>query len=138
MRDNRESVDSHVERIQEIFDAYRRGGLPAIAPFLDADMELTPLTGDGKVYRGPDGLDEYLADVAARGETVEAEPVGFEELDGCVVVAGRMRIKREEGSLTDSQVTWIYRFEGDKLTKAKAYPGRLNAEEASERCAELA
>ena len=130
-------MDSHVERIQALFAAYARGGVAAVRDLIDPDMELVPLTGEGKVYRGPKGLDEYVRDMAERGESVDAEAVGYEELGDCVIVAGRMRLRREAGSLTDSQVTWVYRFEGDKLVAARAYPGRLSAEEAAERCSEL-
>jgi hypothetical protein len=130
-------VDSHVERIKAMFAAYKRGGASAVAPFVDEEMELEPLTGEGKVYRGPAGLDEYIQDMADRGDELEAEPVGYEELGNCVVVAGRMRLRREEGSLTDSQVTWIYKFDGEKLIGAKAFPGRLSPEEAAERAEEV-
>ena len=131
MRDTIPSVDSQVDRIKELFAAYAAGGVRAMAPFVDPEMELRPLTGEGKVYRGPAGLDEYLADLAAREEEVEAEPVGdFVEVGDCVVAPGRVRVRREAGSFADSQVTWVYRFEGGKLVQAVAYPGRLDPAEA--------
>lgn len=131
MRDTTRSVDSHVDRIKELWAAYARGGIAEVAPLLGPRTELRPLTGEGKVYWGPGGLHEYVQDVAAREETVEAEPVGeFIELDDCVVVAGRIRVRREAGSFADSQVTWVYRFEGDQLVQAVAFPGRLEPAEA--------
>ena len=137
MRDTIHSVDSRVERIKAMFAAFEEGGVLGVRPFVDEDAEFRPLSGEGKTYRGPKGLAEYLEDLKGRSETLEAEAVGdpIEVGEDCVVWAGRTRLRREEGSLVESQVTWVYRFEGDKLVRAVAYPGRLEPDEA---CARLA
>lgn len=117
-----------------MFAAFEEGGVLGMRPFVDDEMELRPLSGHGKTYRGPNGLAEYLEDLKERREALEAETVGEPvEVGDCVVWAGRTRIMREEGSLVDSQVTWVYLFRGEQLTTAVAYPGRLEPEEACER-----
>lgn len=118
-----------------MFAAFEQGGVLGVRPFVDEGAELRPLSGQGKTYRGPEGLGEYLEDLSERSEALEAEAVGdpVEVGDDCVVWAGRTRVRREEGSLVESQVTWVYLFRGDKLAMAVAYPGRLEPDEACER-----
>lgn len=130
-------MDSRVVRIQELFAAFKDGGMTAVAALIEPDAEFWPLPTEEKVYHGPQGLEAFARDVAARGEELVAEPAGFEALDDCIVVPGRLRTRRDEGSLTESQVTWIYRFNGDELAAMRAFPGRLTHAEAAERCAEL-
>ena len=79
------------------------------------------LAQEGKPYRGYQGLETYLADVAAIWDELELLPSEFHDLDEeRVLVLGRVRAKRGS-TLIDSPSAWLWRIREGKVVEAEVF-----------------
>lgn len=130
----RESVrplDS-VAIIREVFAAFARRDLEGVLEHLHPDVEFHAPTADiargGEPYRGLEGLREYFGDVERLWEELRLSPVSFEEIDGGVLVTGRVWA-RGSGRVIDSPAGWIWRLDGGRVRYLRAFTSIREAEE---------
>ncbi len=82
-------------------DAYNRRDLDALLAQMHPEIELTPpLTAlAGNVYRGHDGVAEWLADLDDTFERTRIEPVEVEDLGGLVLALTTFSVEAGESRL---------------------------------------
>jgi len=125
----------NVETTKRFIDAYNRRDVEAMLAEVDPKFEwhsviLTGLQGKETVYRGHEGVREYLRDLyEALGET-HIECSEMRDLGNQLVMIGRFRVRgRESGAGTESPLGAVVDFEAGKGTRLRSYS---NVEEALE------
>jgi ketosteroid isomerase-like protein len=117
----------NVAVVRRLWDAFAEGGVEAVLEIADPDVEWSLYGTSGQVVRGHEGLRQYMADVAARGDEIDASAYTFEPVgDDAVLVSGHVRMRTPEG-MTDTQLHWVYRFREGRLVRFDAYQTREEA-----------
>jgi ketosteroid isomerase-like protein len=85
--------------------------IDALLRLYDADVEFLPLTGtrvESGGYQGHEGVRAYFAEARDLWDVLEPEGHEYTELDDCVVVAGRCRVRgRMSGAETHPACAWV-------------------------------
>jgi ketosteroid isomerase-like protein len=108
--------DHNVEAVRSIWRAYAGGGLDAVFAIADPNVEWVPFGGDGQVYRGHDGLRQFM-ERSRSGRRILAEPYSFTDLDPHVLVYGHYKAENSP----DRQVFWLYCFREERLIRFEAF-----------------
>jgi len=119
-------ADGRVTIVRDLYDAWVEGGVEAMLAHVEPDVDWVPYDGRGEVLHGSDELRAYWADVSARGERQEATLYGVEEIGDAVLLTGSLRVTHA-GRLTESQLAWVYAFEGERLRTVTSYGSRTEA-----------
>jgi ketosteroid isomerase-like protein len=106
--------------VKDAFDALENGaGIEAVVERLlrhaDADIELVPYVGNGRVLHGADEIRTFFREQVASGTDLTLWPASFEELGDDVIVNGSLRVTRPSGGFAESQLSWTYRFRNGLL-----------------------
>jgi SnoaL-like domain len=112
----------YAQRVRTMWSAFTRDGIEAVRPFVDEDVEYTPANGAGAL-RGFAAIAEYW-EANASSQSLVAHAV--EQHGECVLVHGSLRIFRD-GGFVDTQPTWVYFFNGERLQRAIAFASREDA-----------
>ena len=118
------SDDPLVHRVETMWRAYLDDGLEAYLALCDDDCDFVPHAGGGRVLHGPDELRAFYAE--RPNERLEATVYSIERHGDAVLITGALRIMRR-GSLTESQLAWVYHFSDGRLRTAVSYPSRTDA-----------
>jgi ketosteroid isomerase-like protein len=119
-------ADVRVALAQDVWEAFVDGGVEAMLARTGDDVEWIPYAAAGRVLHGSDELRAYYADLARRGERHEPTLYEFEAHGDAVLMTGALRVVRR-GQLTESQLAWVYTFEGERLVSAAGYASRTEA-----------
>jgi ketosteroid isomerase-like protein len=119
--------ERNIQAVRSIWRAYGRGGLDAVVRVADPEVEWVPYGGEGRIYRGHDGLREFMERVRPR-EGVSAEPYSFMDLDPHVLVYGHYDDGEE-----DRPVFWLYVFRDERLVRFEAFADQDSAIAAARR-----
>jgi len=116
-----------VVAVRRLWEAFAEGGVDAVLEVCDPDVEWSLFGTDGQVVRGHDGLRNYMNEVAAHGDQIDADAYTYDPVgDDAVMVSGHVRRRTPQG-MTDTQLHWIYRFRDDRLVRFDAYQTREEA-----------
>jgi ketosteroid isomerase-like protein len=121
----------NVEVVREVFSAFMRGDPDGVVRHLSRDVDWKPsayLTGQAR-YSGTDGVRQWMnqvADLPAFGVSVLTEPVDFRDLGDTVIVLGRGKVLRDEGTFVQ-ELGWVWRFEGGKVVAMTNFPSHDQA-----------
>ena len=117
----------NVAAVRRLWEAFAEGGVEAVLEIADPEVEWSLFGTGGEVVRGHEGLRNYMADEAARGNEIDASAYTFEAVgDDAVLVSGHVRMRTPEG-MTDTQLHWVYRFRQGRLVRFDAYQTRDEA-----------
>lgn len=111
----------NVELVRQLWSAFERGGMDAVYEIADPDVEWQPYGGGGVVYRGHDGLRDYMEERRSRGEQTEARLYSAFAKGDYVVARGEVRIRGEHGMVT-MQPGWLYEFRDGRLVRFQGFP----------------
>ncbi len=85
---------------------------------------------EGNIYRGHDGIREWMAETDGAFRDLQFEFGEFRDLGDTVLIIGRMQARgRESGVEVDSEMAWLFTFRGDKIANVRGY---LNPQDALE------
>jgi ketosteroid isomerase-like protein len=120
-------VGSHnLETVKEAFDAFNRD---SIAPGIDLllrhahdGIELRPYSAPTSVLRGHDAVRVYFRERLAHGAGMSVRGRSFVETGDEVLVDGSLRTTRPDGGLSESQISWTFRFEDGLLREVRGRP----------------
>jgi ketosteroid isomerase-like protein len=101
----------------EGFDA----GLETLLACAHAECEFHPYGRPGALH-GLDEIRSHYRGVAAGGTRMAIRASTFSEEGDTVTVDGSLRVTRPGGSLAESQVRWVYRFEDGLLREVRHGP----------------
>jgi ketosteroid isomerase-like protein len=108
----RDVSEEDVELIRRLYQEFNEGTADVFVPDLwHEDVELRPaLIGggvlEGTVYRGHEGVLEFLAIQAETWERVTVEPVDIRDLGAYLLVETRLQAVGRASGVELSQVTW--------------------------------
>ena len=111
----------NVEKVRRLWAAFESGGMDAVYDIVDDDVEWAPYGAGGAVYRGKEGLREYMEGRRERGEQTDARLYSAFAKGDAVVARGEVRIQSPNGIVT-MQPGWLYEFRDGKLTNFRGFP----------------
>jgi ketosteroid isomerase-like protein len=79
------------------------------------------LAHEGRSYRGHEGIKRYFEDVERLWEELKVMPREFREVNGDLLVLGRIYARGAVGYIADSPVGWVWRMRGDKVIWGHVY-----------------
>ena len=126
----------NLETIRRGQEGFSRGDLSALREDVSEDVEwgsVGAFPGLADVYRGPEGMDEWMETVRASWEVFE---VSLEEvvrdLDDLVVVIEHLRgLGRESRAEVEMRIWSTYWFDQGKIVKRRAFTTEAEALEAA-------
>jgi ketosteroid isomerase-like protein len=129
-------MESHnIELVRELLDAVNRLDADGMVSRIQPDYEFVPIMAalEGRVYRGRDGVYEWLADMDSHWEYFECCPEEYHDLGDRVIAFGHWRARgRASGVEVDGQsATWVAWVQGDRLSRWRTFTDRDEALEAA-------
>ena len=121
-------TEENIEAVRALWRAFSRGGIDNVLRIADENVEWIPYGGDGRVYRGHDGLRRFIRERDAGEDAVQAEPYGYGDYGENVIVYGH--VARGD---KDQRVFWLYRFRDGKLRRFEAFTDQEEAIAAATR-----
>jgi ketosteroid isomerase-like protein len=119
------------ERIRAGVAAFSRGDVEAMlenhAP--DVEYRTAITTVEGGIYRGHEGVRQWLAELSEVVEDLDGHVDEIHEIDeNRYLAAGRFRGRgKESGAQFDMEMAWVYRFREGQLIRYEAYFDRAEA-----------
>jgi ketosteroid isomerase-like protein len=126
--------EDNAELLREWFAATARRDLPRMLEIASPEIEYVPIMAvlEGRVYRGHEGVRQWLEELFDHWETFE--PVGeeFHERGNTVIALGCWHARgRASGAELDSEpATWVVEFRDRKMTRLQTYTSRADALDA--------
>jgi ketosteroid isomerase-like protein len=114
----------NVDAVRSMFEAFRRGDLPAAFAVVHPDVEVRPsLVGglEGNVYRGLDGYRQFLDDVDSVWVDFQVEIREIRDLGDTVVVLGHTWGRGREGIAVDDPGGWVFGMRDGKVHRFRSF-----------------
>jgi ketosteroid isomerase-like protein len=127
--------ENDVETIREGIAALNRGDVDDMLATLDADVELVPLRGalDGSVYRGHDGMRQWLEDMNEDWKEFELNLDDVRELGpGHLLVQATMTLRGRSGVALDTSAAWLCDMRDGKVCRVRFFTDSAAALAAAE------
>jgi ketosteroid isomerase-like protein len=127
----------NVETFKRAVDAYNRRDIDGFLEAFDPAVETHPLNlatfgQEAAVYRGHEGLRQFIRDVDETLIDVQVELVDMRDLGERLVSTGRLRGRgRASGAETASPVGWIVEFKDGRVIRMRDYLDPKEALEAA-------
>jgi ketosteroid isomerase-like protein len=121
----------NTELLRQWFEATARRDLATLRQIASPDIEYVPIMAalEGRVYRGHQGIEQWLEELYEHWETFE--PVGqeFHERGDTVIALGYWHARgRASGAQLDNEpATWVVEFRDRKMTRLQTYTSRAEA-----------
>lgn len=121
------SDDLYLALVERLFDAFNRRDGDEIVAVCDPNMEFFPIVtaeavGRDAAYIGPDGLHEYLADVAQVWEELQITPSELRRHDDTLLVRGRVYARSRDLGIRDLPVAWIWQVRDGLFIRGEVFP----------------
>jgi uncharacterized protein (TIGR02246 family) len=117
--------ESNVEIVQAGLDAWNRRDVAAVIEVLTDDAELVPMRAvfEGSVYRGKEGFNAFLQDIAEEWEDFRIDPDEVREIDDSrVLVLGRLRGRgKATGTEFEAPAAWVCELRAGKVARVQFY-----------------
>jgi ketosteroid isomerase-like protein len=118
----------NVEAFKRAIDAFNRRDVEALLDELDPEVEWHPgiaaalLGGEATVYRGHDGIREWLRDVSDAFAELRVELSEIVDRDDRIVAIGRFRARgRKSGADTESPAAYLVEVTATKARVVRIY-----------------
>jgi len=131
--------DRRMGLVESLYDSFNRRDRAGIVAVCDERMEFFPsgtaeAIGRGAPYVGPDGLQEYLADVAQTWEELLITPNELERRGERLLVRGRVYARSREHGIRDVPIAWVWEVRDGRFVHGEVFP---DPERATERFSAL-
>jgi ketosteroid isomerase-like protein len=123
-----------VDTVRQMVQAFNRGDVDGMLRLSDPEIEINdiPEMPESRVFRGRDGLREFLRLNREPWESVTFEIEQVVDLDGKVLVLGRNRARgQRSGVATDQPRGVIVSMREGKVASLRAYAAPAEALEAA-------
>ncbi len=121
------------ELIERLFEAFNRRDQDGIVAVCDERMEFHAVTAEevGRTdpYVGPEGLRDYLADVAKVWEELLITAKEVESKGECLLVRGRVYLRSRDLGIRDLPASWIWEVREGRFVSGRAFVDQRLAEE---------
>ena len=119
------------ELVERLFDAFNRRDEGAIIELCDEEMRFYAVTGQevgrGDPYTGPEGLREYLDDVASVWEELLITLRDIEQNGDWLLVGGRVFLRSRVLGIRDMPSAWILELRDGRFVEGRVF---IDPEEA--------
>ncbi len=109
---------------RRLFDAFEDGGIDAVVRLVPEDVIWEPF-GAEHAIETQGGLRDWQDERNRRVAAYE-----FEEIGTCVLITGSRREDYPHGGFAESQLAWVYFFDGERLVRAAGYGDEATARSA--------
>jgi len=124
--------DSHQQLIERLFEAFNRRDPDGIRTLCDEAMEFYAVTaeeiGREAPYMGPEGLRDYLADVAQVWEELLITAKEVESSGDRLLVRGRVYLRSRNLGIRDLPACWIWEIRDGRFVSGRAFVDQQLAE----------
>lgn len=100
--------------------------MEAFFGLLHPDVRSHPSIGGRPTIEGKAAVIEWWQSIAGDVRDIEARPLDFEVQGACVIVRGYLR-QRQERTLSESQVFWLYEIRDGLVIRMESHPTRERA-----------
>lgn len=111
--------------VERLFDAFNRRDEAGIAALCDEGMELIAVTagevGRAAPYVGPEGLREYLADMARVWEELLITARELESRGSRLLVRGRVYVRSRDLGIRDMPAAWIWETRDGRFVRGEVF-----------------
>lgn len=111
--------------VERLYDAFNRRDEATIAALCDERMEFFPVTAESvgrrEPYVGPEGLHEYLDDIARVWEELLILPKQVEGRGTRLLVRGRVYLRSRELGIRDMPAAWVWELEGARFMRGEVF-----------------
>lgn len=111
--------------IERLFEAFNRRDTADIVALCDEKMEFFAVTAEevGRTapYVGPQGLHDYLADVAKVWEELLITAKEVESRGDCLLVRGRVYLRSRDLGIRDLPAAWIWETREGRFVHGRAF-----------------
>jgi ketosteroid isomerase-like protein len=129
--------EENVEAIRRLMAAYNRRDIDAFLQAYDPAVEARPLTlamfgQEATVYRGHEGIRQFIQDVDEALTDVHVEVVEVRDLGERVVATGRIQARgRASRAEIETPVSWLVEFRDGRVLRIRDYLDRDEALKAA-------
>ena|SRR5215208_1293556 len=129
--------EENLEAIRRATEAFNRRDIDAMLEEVHPEIEWQPafqmlLGGEATVYRGHEGVRDFVRDTAEAFTDRQAEQSEFRDLGKQVVAIGHSRGRgRESGVRTETAMAWLVEFRDGKAVRIREYLDPADALEAA-------
>jgi ketosteroid isomerase-like protein len=125
----------NIELVRTLLEAVSRFDEDAMLAVIRPDYEFVPIMAalEGRVYRGHEGVRQWLAEMRIHWEYFECCPEEFHDLGDRVIAFGHWRARgRTSGVEVDGQpATWLAWIEDGELCRWRTFTDREEGLEAA-------
>ena len=124
----------NIEVVKRVFMAWQAGAIGQLDELLAPDVEWRPtaLSDTGyTVYRGREGVHEWISLVMDRGAEIRNEILGMRDLGDRVLVLGRVIEKIDERTRVDAELAWLFHVYDGLVTRGEGFVSRTEAFKAA-------
>lgn len=118
-------AESHETLVGRLYNAFNQRDATEIVALCSPRMEFFAVTakevGRGAPYVGPDGLRDYLDDVAQVWEELLVTASRVERRGDRLLVIGRVYVRSRELGIRDMPVAWIWRVEDGLFVRGEVF-----------------
>jgi ketosteroid isomerase-like protein len=111
--------------VTRLFEAFNQRDAEAIESLCDPGMEFVAPTAEAVgrkgPYVGPNGLQEYLGDVARSWEELLITSGTMEERGGQVLVRGRVYVRSHGLGIRDMPIAWIWQVRDGRFVRGEVF-----------------
>jgi ketosteroid isomerase-like protein len=111
--------------VNRLYTAFNQRDAAAIVELCSPQMEFFAVTaeevGRGTPYVGPDGLRDYLDDVAEVWEELLITASRIERREDRLLVVGRVYVRNRELGIRDMPVAWIWWMEDGLFVRGEVF-----------------
>jgi ketosteroid isomerase-like protein len=121
--------------VRAVFEAFAERDVQRVLELTDPAVEFIAMTNDltGRIepYHGHDGIREYFRDVAAVWDDIRLTPTDYREVNGAVLVTGRVSATSAARVVAGS-TGWIWRVRDGRVVYGRVYGSAPEAERAAQ------
>jgi ketosteroid isomerase-like protein len=127
----------HVEAFRRAIEAYNRRDIDAFLEAIDPEVELQGalqalLEGEAKVYRGHEGVRQWVRDIDEALAGIRLELPEIRDLGDRIVAIGRLHARGQaSGAETESPFGCVVEWKNGKATRVLSFLDRREALEAA-------
>lgn len=129
--------EENAEIIRRLYAAFNEGDADAVCEGFTDDAEFRPafIGGgivEGAVYRGRDGIAEFVEVQNETWRSLTADPVTIQDLGSRVLVEVRLEAVGRASGVAVNRTTWnVFELRDRKVAAGRVYPTKAEALEAA-------
>jgi ketosteroid isomerase-like protein len=129
--------EENVEAFRRALEAYNRRDTDAFLEAFDPVAEIHPLTlamfgRQGTIYRGHEGIREFIRDVDEVLPGIQVEALEIRDLGERIVANGRIHAQgRTSGAEVESPIAWLVELRASKIVRMRDFLDPREALEAA-------